>query len=81
MTLKNVLNKFAANEKVTQDMLMGDILRQHPEVADTLIAQGMHCLVCPSSQAESLENACRVHGLDPQQVAMAVNVAIQAGKQ
>jgi len=75
MTLKNVLNKFAANEKVTQDMLMGDILRQHPEVADTLIAQGMHCL------AESLENACRVHGLDPQQVAMAVNVAIQAGKQ
>ena len=35
--LKSVLNKFAANEKVTSDMIMGDIIRLHPEVVDTLI--------------------------------------------
>ena len=40
--LKSVLNKFAMNEKVTSDMIMGDIIRLHPEVVDTLISQGMH---------------------------------------
>ena len=43
--LKSVLNKFAVNEKVTSDMIMGDIIRLHPEVVDTLIGQGMHCLL------------------------------------
>lgn len=49
--LKSVLNKFAVNEKVTSDMIMGDIIRLHPEVVDTLIGQGMHCLGCPSSHS------------------------------
>lgn len=79
--LKSVLNKFAMNEKVTSDMIMGDIIRLHPEVVDTLISQGMHCLGCPSSQQESLANACFVHGLDPETVTKAVNVAIEANKQ
>ena len=42
---------------------------------------GMHCLGCPSSQQESLANACFVHGLDPEIVTKAVNVAIEANKQ
>ena len=70
--LKSVLNKFAMNEKVTSDMIMGDIIRLHPEVVDTLISQRMHCLGCPSSQQESLANACFVHGLDPELVTTAV---------
>lgn len=79
--LKSVLHKFAMQEKVTSDMLMGDIINLHPEVIDTLLSQGMHCLGCPSSQAESLANACYVHGLDPEIVTRAVNVAIEANKQ
>lgn len=49
-----------------------------PQVVDTLVAQGMHCLGCPSSQQESLANACFVHGLDPEAVAGAVNAALEA---
>lgn len=79
--LKSALHKFAMQEKVTSDMLMGDIINLHPEVIDTLLSQGMHCLGCPSSQAESLANACYVHGLDPEIVTRAVNVAIEANKQ
>ena len=80
--LKSILNKFEAmNNTVTPDMLVGDIVRLHPEVVDTLLANGMYCLGCPSSQQESLTNACMVHGLDPEQVTKAVNVAIQAKKQ
>lgn len=56
--------------KITTDMIMGDIIRQYPQVVDTLVAQGMHCLGCPSSQQESLANACFVHGLDPEAVAV-----------
>lgn len=79
--LKSVLNKFAMKEKITPDMIMGDVIRLHPEVIDTLLSQGMHCLGCPSSQAESLANACYVHGLDPEVVTKAVNVAIEMNKQ
>ena len=80
--LKSIVKKFEdMNDTVTQDMLVGDIVRLHPEVVDTLLAQGMHCLGCPSSQKESLANACMVHGLDPEKITTAVNVAIQANKQ
>ncbi len=49
---------------ISKDMIIGDILRKNPENANVLMAAGMHCLGCPSSQMESLEEACMVHGLD-----------------
>lgn len=49
---------------VTKDMTIGEILRTAPEVAPILMEAGMHCLGCPSAQAESLEEAAMVHGLD-----------------
>lgn len=61
---------------ITEDMLIGDIVRDYPEVAPTLMSVGMHCLGCPSSQAESLEMACEVHGLDPEDVVRLVNARL-----
>ncbi len=49
---------------VTKDMTIGEILRTAPEVAPVLLEAGMHCLGCPSAQAESLEDAVLVHGID-----------------
>ena len=49
---------------ITKDMLIGDILRQDMQLAPILMRAGMHCLGCPASQAESLEEAAYVHGLD-----------------
>ena len=43
---------------------IGELLRAHPEKADILLQAGMHCLGCPASQAETLEQACDVHGID-----------------
>ena len=40
------------------------------------MACGMHCLGCPASQAESLEDACAVHGLEADKVVYAVNARI-----
>ena len=49
---------------VTKDMTIGEILRANPEVAPVLLDAGMHCLGCPASQGETLEEAAMVHGLD-----------------
>lgn len=49
---------------ITKDMLIGDILKSHPEAAEILMRFGMGCVGCPSSQMETLEQAAMVHGLD-----------------
>lgn len=51
-------------DKITKDMLIGDILRLDSGLAPILMQCGMHCLGCPSSQMESLADACAVHGID-----------------
>ena len=54
--------------RVTKEMTMGELLQtyyeQCPEIVDVLTGLGMHCIGCPSSQMESLEEACMVHGVD-----------------
>ena len=50
--------------EITKDMTIGEILVNKPEVAPILMEMGMHCLGCPASQGESLEDAAAVHGMD-----------------
>ncbi len=49
---------------VTKDMTIGELLQIDMGYAPILMEAGMHCLGCPASQAESLEEAAMVHGLD-----------------
>lgn len=55
-------------DEFTADMLIGEILRKSADAAPILMECGMHCLGCPSSQSESLADACRVHGIDVEDV-------------
>lgn len=48
----------------TKEMTIGEILRTNPAAAPVLLDAGMHCLGCPSAQAESLEEAAMVHGIE-----------------
>ena len=50
---------------ITKDMTIGEMLRTNPGVAPVLMEAGMHCLGCPSSQMETIEQAAAVHGVDP----------------
>ena len=63
---------------ITKDMLMGDILQtdKAETIAQILQAEGMHCVGCPSSLMESLQDACMVHGLDADSVLAKINAAI-----
>ena len=49
---------------VDKSMIIGEIIQINPSFVPILMNSGMHCLGCPSSQVESLEDACAVHGID-----------------
>ena len=50
--------------KITKDMTMGELLSIDRGVAIVLMQAGMHCIGCPASQGETLEEAAMVHGID-----------------
>lgn len=50
--------------EITKNTKIGELLEVAPDKAEILLAAGMHCLGCPASQAETLEEACAVHGID-----------------
>ena len=66
--------------EVTKDMLIGEILNKDQTVAAILMASGMHCVGCPASQGESLEEAALVHGLDCDELVSKINEYLAAKK-
>ena len=54
--------------EINKATTIGEILEKAPEKAELLLEIGMHCLGCPASQMETLEEACAVHGIDVNEV-------------
>ena len=59
--------------KIEKTTTIGEILEKAPEKADLLLEAGMHCLGCPASQKETLEEACEVHGIDADELVEKLN--------
>ena len=59
-----------AIEKTTK---IGELLDANPEKAELLLSVGMHCLGCPASREETLEEACMVHGIDVEELLKELN--------
>ncbi len=59
--------------KFDKDTQIGELLEAAPEKADILLEAGMHCLGCPASQMETLEEACDVHGIDVNELLKKLN--------
>ena len=53
---------------ITKDTIIGDILDIAPETAPLFMAIGMHCLGCPASRGETVEEACMVHGIEVEEL-------------
>ncbi|MBR2764362.1 MAG: DUF1858 domain-containing protein [Blautia sp.] len=60
-------------QTVTKDMQIGELLTLDRNIAAVLMRAGMHCIGCPASQMESLEEASMVHGLDPDVLVQQIN--------
>ena len=59
--------------KITKETQIHEILEHMPEKAQILLDVGMHCLECPVSAYETLEEACAVHYVDVDEVVEALN--------
>lgn len=57
-------------EKTTK---IGELLEKAPEKANILLDAGMHCLGCPASQGETIEEACAVHGINVDEIIEKLN--------
>lgn len=64
---------------ITKETIIGDILDIAPQTAPLFMAIGMHCLGCPASRGETVEEACMVHSIDPDELLEELNKQITAG--
>ena len=64
--------------QVTKDTMIGELLQIDEGVAPILLNIGMHCLGCPSSQMETIEQAAMVHGIDPDMLVDEINNFLEA---
>lgn len=62
--------------KITKDSIIGDVLDKYPETAELFFSIGMHCLGCPASRGETIEEACMVHGADAESLVETLNKKI-----
>ena len=63
--------------EITKNSIIGDVLDQHTETAQLFFSIGMHCLGCPASRGETIEEACMVHGADADRLVEALNSAVK----
>ena len=59
--------------QITKNTMIGELLMIDENVAPILLEIGMHCLGCPSSQMETIEEAAMVHGIDPDALVEKIN--------
>lgn len=59
--------------EITKDMTIGELIMVKPDVAPILLEAGMHCLGCPASQGETIEEAAMVHGFDVNELLAQIN--------
>ena len=65
---------------VTKDTIIGDILDFNADTAPYFLEMGMHWLGCPASRGESIEDACAVHGVDPEELVAKLNAFLADAK-
>ena len=64
--------------RVTKDTIIADVLKMDRETAPFFLNIGMHCLGCPSASGETIEQACAVHGVDPDKLVSDLNEFLES---
>ena len=69
---------FIVAVKIEKNTIIGDVLDIAPQAAPLFFAIGMHCLGCPSSRGETVEEACMVHGIECESFLAQLNHFLEA---
>ncbi len=67
-------------KRVTKKTIITDVLEMDIETARFFFEIGMHCLGCPASAGENIEQACAVHGTDPDALVKKINDYLDSKK-
>ena len=59
--------------QITKESIIGDILDYDQDTGVFFLEMGMHCLGCPMSRGESVEEACEVHGVSCEEIVAKIN--------
>ena len=78
--MRKIAKKSEGNKKmkVTKETLIGAILDYDVNTAKFFFEIGMHCLGCPHSRGESIEDACRVHGTNADELVAKINEYLES---
>jgi len=74
----NLFGKKSDAPKVTRNTIVGDILDMDKTTAPYFLEIGMHCLGCPASRGETIEQACAVHGVNCDELIAKLNAHMAA---
>ncbi len=66
--------------QITKDTIIGEVLDIDETTVPLFLSIGMHCLGCPASRGETIEQACAVHGVDPEELVNKLNEHINNNK-
>ena len=66
--------------QISKDMVIADLIKVDPNIATILMRSGMHCVGCPSAQAETLAEAAMVHGFDADVLTQQINEFLEPAK-
>jgi len=70
---KSEKRRMNMSQQVTKTTMIGELLQINENIAPLLLNIGMHCLGCPSSQMETIEEAAMVHGIVPDELVAQIN--------
>ena len=63
---------------LSRESMISEILEDFPEAMPKFQELGMHCLGCALATAESLEQACAAHGIDPDEFLVELKAYLMA---
>jgi hybrid cluster-associated redox disulfide protein len=64
-------------QKITKDMKMGEVLREHPETVQVFMEHGLHCVGCQVAFMETIEQGAAAHGIDVDKLLKDLNDAVK----
>lgn len=79
--MKKQKTKSKPDEKaISKNMSFAQIMQDNPDAIEILLEKGMHCIGCPMSMQESLEQGALAHGLDPDRLVKELNEKLRKKK-
>lgn len=65
---------------ITKDMTIYEVLQVAPDIAPVFFEFGMHCLGCPISRGETVEQAAAAHGVSADEMLARLNEFVEKGE-